>query len=111
MFKVPEKFRLKNCGLWSSDESNGNNGAFQIGVLHILASDGEGWDHVSVSTPKKIPTWKQMCQVKALFWGPEDCVIQYHPPSSEYINIHPNCLHLWRQQDKEFAVPPNYMVG
>ena len=33
---------------------------------------------------------------KALFWDEDDCVIQYHPPRSEYVNNHQNCLHLWR---------------
>ena len=34
--------------------------------------------------------------IKMLFWDPEDEVIQFFPPQSEYINFHKNCLHLWR---------------
>lgn len=111
MFKVPEKYRLKDCGPWSSDESFGNNGAFIVNKMRIVASDGGDWEHVSVSTKKKIPTWKQMCQIKELFWGDEDCVIQFHPPKSEYVNYHEFTLHLWRSQAEECARPPSIMVG
>lgn len=111
MFKVPEKYRLKKCGQWSSDESFGNNGAFMVDKMRIIASDGEGWDHVSVSNKNKIPTWKQMCQVKDLFWDDEDCILQFHPPKSDYINCHEFTLHLWRYQKEEFVRPPTYMVG
>ena len=54
--------------------------------LRIIASDGFGWEHVSVSRRDRCPTWEEMCQIKALFWDEDDCVIQYHPPRSEYVN-------------------------
>ena len=34
--------------------------------------------------------------IKMLFWDQEDEVLQFFPPQSEYINVHKNCLHLWR---------------
>lgn len=37
MFKVPEKFRIKD-GPFGSDESFGNNGAFSIEGLYVIAS-------------------------------------------------------------------------
>ena len=54
MFKVPEKYRIVS-GVHFSDSSCGNNGAFLIPipesriVLMVVASDGAGWEHVSVS--------------------------------------------------------------
>lgn len=114
-FQVPEKYRVHD-GQMASDSSFGNNGAFILKVKHgqtlfVIASDQWGWEHVSVSRRDRCPTWEEMCQVKALFWGGEDCVIQYHPPESEYVNNHPNCLHLWRKIDTEFPLPPSIMVG
>src|SRR3954463_731637 len=71
--------------------------------LRIIASGADaddwlahGWEHVSVSTRRRPPNWQEMCFVKDLFWEPEECVVQFHPPRSEYINNHPHCLHLWR---------------
>jgi hypothetical protein len=51
-----------------------------------------------------------MSYVKDLFWKPEECVVQYHPPMSEHINLHNYCLHLWRQKDGTFPMPPTILV-
>ena len=110
MFHVPEKYRIKS-GPNGSDRSYGNNGAFEIGRLRIIASDGEGWEHVSISLSDRVPRWNEMCKVKDLFWDEEDCAIQFHPPKSMYVNCHPNCLHLWRPIGIDLPVPPSFLVG
>ena len=109
-FHVPEEHRLLK-GFFKSDASFGNNGAFLIlgkkkEFLHVIASDGMGWDHVSVSREDRIPNWSEMCLIKNMFWDPEDCVIQFHPPESRYINNHPYVLHLWRPQNEKLPMPP-----
>lgn len=114
-FRVPEKFRLRT-GRMGSDESFGNNGAFVVPLrrsqeVFIIASQGLGWEHVSVSRRDRCPTWEEMCQVKDIFWEPEDRVVQYHPPHSEYVNNHPNCLHLWRPIGVEMPHPDPFLVG
>ncbi len=118
MFHVPEKSRFtKEKGapiLWASDSSFVNNGAFFVPVhgklLKIIASDGEGWEHVSVSLKGRTPFWNEMCFIKDLFWDAEDCVIQYHPSKSKYINSCGECLHLWRPVGREIPVPPVDLV-
>jgi hypothetical protein len=46
-----------------------------------------------------------MCHVKELFFDADECVMQLHPPKSEYVNCHQYCLHLWRPQTaKDIAV-------
>lgn len=116
-FHVPEKYRVR-FGPLRSDASYGNNGQFFLPApkfktpLMVQASDGISWEHVSVSTSWRAPSWSEMCAVKALFWDAEDCVVQYHPPpASEYINNHPYCLHLWRPIDGEILMPPSILVG
>jgi hypothetical protein len=79
--------------------------------LFVIASWGYGWDHVSVSRRNRLPEWSEMCRVKDLFWEAEECVVQYHPPKSDYVNVHPRCLHLWKPQGVEIPRPPSYMVG
>ena len=78
-----------------------------------MSSDGAGWDHVSVSLtdPKKTPNWREMCYIKDLFFDEEETVIQYHPPKSEYVNVHQGCLHMWRPHDREIPLPDKDMVG
>lgn len=101
-FHVPEKWR-RRTGPMASMEKDGNNGQFIVRglklkrVLFVQASDGEGWEHVSISRPTTTPTWNEMCIIKNIFWDPEDLVIQFHPPEEDYVNDHPNVLHLWRK--------------
>lgn len=83
-------------------------------VLFVIAADGldTRFDHVSVSVRKenRCPTWEEMCWVKGLFWEPEECVIQYHPPKSEYVNHHPFVLHMWKPLDVDIPRPPTICV-
>lgn len=72
-----------------------------------------GWEHVSVSVSarRRTPNWDEMCFVKDLFWRPDECVVQFHPPRSEYVNCHPFCLHLWKPIGVEIPMPPSILVG
>lgn len=112
-----ETHRL-TTGRFASDRSYGNNGAFLLPSptrhrLFIIASDGGGWEHVSVSPQrqKRTPTWEEMCYVKGLFWADDECVIQYHPPESDYVRLDPYTLHLWRPVGHDLPRPPHMMVG
>lgn len=111
-----EKHRIVT-GPTRSCVSHGNNGQFIVpgpnnASLFIQASDGEGWEHVSVSPYKKkrCPTWEEMCSAKDLFWGEEETVFQYHPPRSQYVNHCQYVLHLWRPDDKAIPLPPLELV-
>ena len=115
MFKVPEQYRV-GTGRMASDESFGNNGMFRIPLFDnevglVIASDGAGWEHVSMSLHDRMPTWEEMCLLKSIFWGKEDTVVQFHPPQSEYVNMHDFCLHLWRPIGVDFPVPNSILVG
>lgn len=87
-------------------------------VLDIISSgeaygDGvEAWEHVSVSVyrHKQTPTWSQMCQVKNLFWSPDETVVQFHPPESDYVSFHEHCLHLWKPP-YTLELPPTATLG
>lgn len=87
-------------------------------TLRVIASspsDDCPWDHVSVCASDykggRCPTWDEMCYIKGLFWDEEETVVQFHPPKSEYVNNHPDCLHLWRHASVEFPRPPTKAVG
>jgi hypothetical protein len=56
-----------------------NSIPYQSFNLRVIASDGKGWEHISVSLPNRCPNWREMCFIKSLFWDEEDVVIQYHP--------------------------------
>lgn len=72
---------------------------------------GVPWEHVSVSTPRRCPTWEEMCKIKDLFWRPDEWVVQFHPPESANVSNHAYCLHMWRPVHAEMPLPPSIAVG
>ena len=116
--RAPEQFRHRH-GPLATAEADGNNGLFFIKhpnpqsalTFKVICSDGGGWEHVSVSLPKRCPTWEEMCFIKGLFWGEGDVVVQYHPAKVDYVNLHPFCLPLWRPTEALMPAPPSWMVG
>jgi len=100
-FHVPEKQRVRT-GPLASPKRAGNHGAFTLThgavCFTIIASDGMGWEHVSVHVvgEARCPTWTEMCWIKRQFWNAEDTVVQFHPAKSLQINVHEFTLHLWR---------------
>ena len=85
-----------------------------FGILHmpglrhctVIASWGGEWEHVSVCPSNRTPDWNEMCAIKDMFWNYDEVVMQIHPAKSNYVNLMPNCLHLWRPIGQEIPVPP-----
>jgi hypothetical protein len=114
-FHVPEKWRIHG-GPQGSNASDGNNGVFLVRLSNkvkilVIASDGFGWEHASASFRGRTPSWDEMCELKDIFWDPEDWVVQFHPARSEYVNQHPHCLHLWRPVGAKIPIPDSILVG
>jgi hypothetical protein len=85
-----------------------------------MATDGDdtGWEHVSVTVAYRVgnkwvertPKWDEMSWLKEQFWSDEECVVQFHPPKKDYVNVHNHCLHLWAVTTAEFPLPPTIYV-
>ena len=113
---VLEKYRIKDrvsyaygepgCDLGGAFCVSGKGGA----KLNVIASSGEGWDHVSVSLPHRCPTWDEMETVKRLFFKPDETAMQLHVPVAAHISVHTYCLHLWRPHDVAIPLPPAVLV-
>lgn len=72
----------------------------------VLASasqelDGRRWLHVSCSRPRRLPNWSEFKEVKDIFIGRHKKAIQILPTQKEYVNIHPNVLHLFHCLDED----------
>lgn len=127
-FHPPEDARIRR-GRLGSDDTYGHNGAFGLPspepgwTLFFICSDGSEnpdvdawqWEHVSVHAVRgardRTPTWKEMAFVKSVCWDDEDVVVQFHPRRSEYVNLHPCTLHLWRPRLATIPTPPPELVG
>jgi hypothetical protein len=135
--KVPaalENGRVRS-GPWATTPDWGFSGAFHVrapsgamltigahpGDGRMLASDGvgsrqvisapTGWEHVSAEADGRTPTWDEMCWIKSLFWDPEECVIEYHPPASKYVRDNSYRLHLWRPKHAAIPMPSVSVVA
>lgn len=98
-------------------------------VLCIVAAASDEWkecgfpapafEHVSVTVYReangnkaaRCPTWEEMAFVKDLCWDETECVLQYHPPRANYVNLHPFCLHLWKPVGIGIPIPPAGAIG
>lgn len=79
-------------------------------IATVIASTGEGWDHVSVSLPDRCPTWEEMEHIKRLFFRESELAMQLHVQPRHHISRHPYCLHLWRPQYQAIPTPPVELV-
>lgn len=112
-YRRPDLERILSGGYVGDDE----NGVFGVpspidhGELRVIASSGEGWDHVSVSRQNRCPNWIEMEHVKRLFFRDDETAMQLHVPPTDHISCHPYCLHIWRPLVGEIPRPPDWMVG
>jgi hypothetical protein len=97
-------------------EGNDLGGCFRVKIrpgveLSVIAASGEGWDHVSVSTPHRCPSWDEMEHIKRLFFNDNEVAMQLHVPPTDHISVHPHCLHIWRPHGVDIPLPPKGMVA
>lgn len=114
-----DKYRIRSEEIMDYFGSFGNadEGCFRFryqgnkrNELQVIACAAEGWDHVSVSLKKRLPTYKEMRFIKNLFFRADETALEYHVPETDHINIHDYCLHLWRPHDLEIPMPPKGFV-
>lgn len=116
--KLLDAFRQPNIELGIYGVIGGSTeGVFMVrsptdgGILRVVASAGEGWDHVSVSRATRTPNWPEMEAVKRMFFKDDECAMQLHVPVAEHLNCHDYCLHLWRPHNAEIPRPPAIFVA
>lgn len=113
----PNEFRVR-MGPLTTFDIVGMLGVFIVPINNVpftvVVNDDrydKKWEHVSVSNMLRCPTWEEMCYIKNLFWDEDETVVQFHPKQSEYKNMHPYCLHMWKDTTKEFELPPSIYVA
>lgn len=61
----------------------------------LIASVDSGALHVSIAHSNRYPTWDEILEVRAWAFPKETEVVMVLARASEYVNVHPNCFHLW----------------
>lgn len=78
-------FRLRSCKVFVTQDKAGKNG----GLL---------W-HLSISHPHRYPKWDEIRDARYKFLPTDLTFGMLLPPPEEYVNVHPNCFHLWEITD------------
>lgn len=78
--------------------------AFAIRRWRKTRDEASRWMHLSLSRSDRLPSWEELRDAKNELLGRHVRAIQVLPPGDEYVNIHPNVLHLWVCLDGD-AVP------
>ena len=80
--------------------------------LFVIASSGLGWDHLSISTKDRCPSWEEMEHIAKLFFKSEEVAMQLHLPEKDHLNYHEYVLHWWRPRSKlkKIPLPPKILV-
>lgn len=63
-----------------------------------------GW-HLSISHPWRYPTWDEIRAARYALVPDEARMTMDLPPSSEFVNVHPNCFHLYECRCAPEATP------
>ncbi len=96
---------------WEAESIASDGGRYVSEVLSLCAivscqfeRDGRPWIHLSVSHRVRVPSWREMREVKELFLGNREAY-SILPPRERYVNIHPNVLHLFALLDGAPVLP------
>lgn len=78
------------------------NGVRLQAGLEVEVHEDELWAHLSVSaqSPARVPSWGEMRWAKEHFLGDRKA-ISVMPQRAEYVNHHPNVLHLFAPLERD----------
>lgn len=79
-----------------------------IGCMPTHFTIMQKWEHafLDLELLNRTPTWREMNVLKRFYWKHNETVIQIHPKRSEYVNFNKYRLHLWKQHNTNFKLPP-----
>lgn len=86
---------------WRLDSIKGGVLAFVMapdGLKVAVSSaryEGIEYLHASCSREDRMPDYEDLVTLKRVAFGPNRYASMILPPTSEHVNIHPRCLHLW----------------
>jgi hypothetical protein len=79
----------------AQETENHKTGIFKMGRCNVIvAIENDAW-HISISTPKASPSYEELKAARYKFVPDGIYMAQIFPPSTEFVNIHPFCHHLF----------------
>jgi hypothetical protein len=89
-FRSPSGERMGAVAVYSAP-ALGLEARFSLDTME----NGRQWLHLSVSHRSRYPTWDELREVKNMILGRDRAAYQVLPREADYVNVHPNCFHLW----------------
>ena len=93
---TPVGYQYEGDGFGAAIYRNKAQGLLVLVSLSMM-ENGEHFLHVSVSRKSRLPSWDDLKRVKNAFIGEDREAVHVLPKQSDYINLHPYCLHLWSE--------------
>jgi hypothetical protein len=74
-----------------------NTKLYKMGDCQIMIGSTleTGW-HLSITCQDRYPTWDEIAHARYTLLPASILMAMLLPPMQEYVNIHPNCFHLWQ---------------
>ena len=71
---------------------------FMFGKCKVIVGQEPevGW-HMSISRRTRYPSWDEIREARYTFIPDDITMVMVFPPADEYINVHPNCFHLYQE--------------
>ena len=63
--------------------------------MSIIITVDDNKIHASIAKKDTYPTWDEIKEFRYTYLPPELTFGILFPPKDEYVNVHPNCFHLW----------------
>lgn len=90
-------YRMGRCAILVGLEPKG----FRTSAIE-LANDGPLRWHLSISHPGRYPHWDEISEARDRLLPADRAFVMLLPAAwDEYVNVHPNCFHLWECHDRD----------
>lgn len=101
---------------WSDEELKLPIHGYEKGGNRVLVAQeprvagGPRLWHLSISREERYPGWDEIKSAREAFLPLGLTFVMYFPRLDEYVNVHPNCFHLWESTDPNDAPAPKLVL-
>lgn len=81
----------------------GNAKAYEMGRCRVIVSQEMGLWHISVSHPKRYPSWDEIKAARYQLIPDDVTMAMILPDPADYVNTHENTLQMWQVDDPRGA--------
>jgi hypothetical protein len=93
------------------NEANSYLRIYRHGACGVIVTKEYGKWHISVSRPDRLPSWDEIRDIRYAIAPDNVTMAMILPSKGSYVNVHPNCLHLWEMVPSDFEIPPGIVDG